>query len=817
MWLAIGEEMGKLHEYALKFFKWTSRVVCCFSLRHLVAALGLLLTFAPFNLSQFTILDRSLAYLVTAVSGYKSGPADIAVVLIDDAELERWQGDLYRADKLSLLVSNVLHSSRANVGIVFEDALNLRLSDLDQYISSESDVSVNALQIVQQKQYLIELLKDSRVTLGLLGAPLEVEPINTISSLSPFADQIRATSHYFSACEYCNVDILAQVPEHWYWVPPIRDAHTLAWYGDGKAIYPTFYSAFHFSRSGQPLSSLAWDGVQALSLDERTVNTSAAGKWLAAHVLFEHLSPRKIVLDYAEAVSVNAFPNNVFIGAEKNKAQLFDIADALYSSTHQHYFYSAGWLDIGLRIAVLFITLYCVFLQARIKSLSRTLVLPGSLVVVGIVAVVYFAITQHIWLSVSYLIIWLLLATFLIGLWQVQTSQKGMQRTQLDHAVSDASYALEKGENYSEAISLLAHHSDSVSAIDRVCQLGGHLARDKGEYDQAITLLSTLAETSVAKGKIERHVNILRREHTQSSLQAQESAYLARPKIPLPEQLGRYQVERELGRGAVGVVYLGFDPAISRKVAIKTLDTSQFSSAQTQGLKARFFREAEAAGRLNHPNIVSIYDVGEQDDLTYIAMDYVSGAALNEHIDPAELLPVSDVYRIIYDVALALEYAHKHQIVHRDIKPSNIMYSESPYMVKVADFGIARLLDNSKTSTGEILGSPLYMAPEQLKGSKVDATADIFSIGVTFYQLLTGQLPFNADNLASLTYEIIHTRHKNVRTARKDLPPSAARIVNQCLQKDPQNRYQSAIELALIIKKAIKRDFPAEARSFGLV
>jgi len=225
----------------------------------------------------------------------------------------------------------------------------------------------------------------------------------------------------------------------------------------------------------------------------------------------------------------------------------------------------------------------------------------------------------------------------------------------------------------------------------------------------------------------------------------------------IPKTLGRYQIEREIGRGSVGVVYLGFDPAISRAVAIKTMDARQFSEGQHESLQARFFREAEAAGRLNHPNIVSVFDVGEQGDLAFIAMDYVEGVALSDH---------------------------------------------------------ARV---NTTSTGEILGSPLYMAPEQLRGSKVGPSADVFSLGVTFYQLLSGELPFKADNLASLTYEIIHTKHKGVRSVRKDLPASATRIINQCLQKQADDRYESAQELAGVLRKALRRDFPTEAKRWGLL
>ncbi|KZZ77383.1 hypothetical protein A3767_02115 [Oleiphilus sp. HI0133] len=278
--------------------------------------------------------------------------------------------------------------------------------------------------------------------------------------------------------------------------------------------------------------------------------------------------------------------------------------------------------------------------------------------------------------------------------------------------------------------------------------------------------------------------------------------------IILPK-LGRYQMIRELGRGAMGVVYLGEDPRIARKVAIKTLPYSQFPQDQLQELRERFCREAKAAGRLSHPNIVTVYDVGEERELAYIAMDYVDGAALDAHCRQDKLLPVDTVYSIVLQVAEALSYAHQNQIIHRDIKPSNLLYNADTNQVKVSDFGIARMSDESKTKTGQVMGSPVYMAPEQLKGAKVSGAADIFSLGATFYQLLTGTTPFKADSLPELTIKIMSKKHKSVRELRSDLPASAVRITNRALNKDPAKRFANAEEMASHLRKALSNDFNA--------
>ena len=275
------------------------------------------------------------------------------------------------------------------------------------------------------------------------------------------------------------------------------------------------------------------------------------------------------------------------------------------------------------------------------------------------------------------------------------------------------------------------------------------------------------------------------------------------------QYLGRYQILRELGRGAMGVVYLGFDPKIARQVAIKTLHYDQFDAAELPNIKERFFREAAAVGKLRHPNIVTIHDAGEEPGLAYIAMDFVDGQALSEHTRKDRLLDVELVYYIMAMAADAVYCAHKQGIIHRDIKPSNILYDEKTNEVKVADFGIARIMDGSatRTRTGDLLGSPLYMSPEQIRGEQVSHSTDIFSLGVTFYQLLTGELPFKADNIANLTFQIVQCKFKPIDEVRPDLPASAKRIINKALQKNPSNRYESASDMQIALHDAYKRDF----------
>ncbi len=268
--------------------------------------------------------------------------------------------------------------------------------------------------------------------------------------------------------------------------------------------------------------------------------------------------------------------------------------------------------------------------------------------------------------------------------------------------------------------------------------------------------------------------------------------------------LGRYQVEKELGKGAMGVVYLGKDPKIGRQVAIKTMALSQeFEPGELEDVKSRFFREAETAGRLSHPNIVSIYDAGEEHDLAYIAMEFIKGHDLSRYTKADALMPPVEVLKLIADAADALDYAHQQGIVHRDIKPANLMWLTDTKKIKVTDFGIARITDSSKTKTGMVLGTPSYMSPEQLAGKKVDGRSDLFSLGVTLFQLLTGKLPFQADSMATLMFKIANEPHVKASSVRSDLPEGVDAIIDKALQKNPDVRYARGGDFARDLRKLI--------------
>lgn len=267
--------------------------------------------------------------------------------------------------------------------------------------------------------------------------------------------------------------------------------------------------------------------------------------------------------------------------------------------------------------------------------------------------------------------------------------------------------------------------------------------------------------------------------------------------------LGRYQIEKELGKGAMGVVYLGKDPKIGRVVAIKTMALAQeFEADELADVKERFFREAETAGRLAHQNIVTIYDAGEEHDLAFIAMELLKGGDLVPFTKSETLLTVEQVVSIIARTADALGYAHKQGVVHRDIKPANVMYHLESDTVKVTDFGIARLTDSSKTKTGMVLGTPSYMSPEQLAGHKIDGRSDLFSLGVSLYLMLCGRLPFEGESMGRLMFRISSEPPTDILSINPNVPLGLVAFLDRALDKEPDNRFQTGEEFAAALREA---------------
>jgi tRNA A-37 threonylcarbamoyl transferase component Bud32 len=274
-------------------------------------------------------------------------------------------------------------------------------------------------------------------------------------------------------------------------------------------------------------------------------------------------------------------------------------------------------------------------------------------------------------------------------------------------------------------------------------------------------------------------------------------------KARLMEQIGRYRIERELGRGAMGVVYCARDTAIGRTVAIKTIRLTDLASPAEQArLRDRLFREAQSAGILSHPNIVTIYDVAEENGIAYVAMEYVNGQTL-DRIVATSSPGGAFVLEVLGQTAAALDYAHKRGIVHRDIKPANIIVDEGP-LAKISDFGVAKIQSQEMTQAGLMVGTPNYMSPEQIRGMRVDGKSDQFSLAVIAYQLMTGEKPFAADSIAALAFKIVNEQPPPAQQLNPTLDWPVDTVLRRGLAKQPEDRYPSCSDFVFALENACR-------------
>lgn len=459
---------------------------------------------------------------------------------------------------------------------------------------------------------------------------------------------------------------------------------------------------------------------------------------------------------------------------------------------------------------------------------------PGWLPMVEVLVLFYFAF--FLWLAVprlpgrtalivmgSFVLVWLAVATVLLnnfgwwlqltppllltgfGLLLLHFVRRRRERCETLNALncSLGKMLQEKGLLDKAFEKYQACSPTDATARDLIYHLGLDFER-KRQFSQALRAYDYLEQSGRYKD-IATRLTRLRQNGGSVSLGRQgKDATVVLDKGAVRPTLGRYEIVSELGQGAMGTVYLGRDPKINREVAIKTLAYSGVDETQLPMIKERFFREAEAAGRLNHPGIVTIFDAGEEHDLAYLAMEFLGGEDLSVHCKPDTLLPVAEVLGIIADIAEALAYAHSNNVVHRDIKPANIM-RQPDGSVKVTDFGIARVVSDSQTQTGMVLGTPSYMSPEQVAAKKVDGRSDLFSLGSVCYELLCGEKAFVGDSMASLMYNIANVRYKPLSERRKGLPMCSHDLVDMMLVKSVSRRPDNAAIVAAAARACRER------------
>jgi serine/threonine-protein kinase len=513
----------------------------------------------------------------------------------------------------------------------------------------------------------------------------------------------------------------------------------------------------------------------------------------------------KIVLIGASAAGVGSLQ---VTPVSAGMAPVVTLAHSVSSILNGDFFVAPAWADMAEAGVFLLVALYLILLLPRLSASVGALV--TAVLFVALLAT-HFALmtTQAMWLQLMLPATLLLTGHLLLTTKRFLVTEKGKQKSDADSAESNRMLGLAfQGQGQLDiAFDKFRKVPLDAGMMEVLYNLGLDYERKRqfnkaesvfrymAEYDpkfrdleQRLAQVRAMSETVILGGGAGGRAN--------ASTMVLDKAGISRP------MLGRYEIEKELGKGAMGVVYYGRDPKIGRVVAIKTMALAQeFEADELQDVKERFFREAETAGRLNHPNIVSIYDAGEEHDLAYIAMEFLKGRDLVPYTKPDSLLPLPKVMGIVARVADALDYAHKQNVVHRDIKPANIMYDAETDTPKVTDFGIARITDSSKTRTGMVLGTPSYMSPEQLAGKKIGGSSDLFSLGVSLYQLACGKLPFEGDSMAQLMFRIANEPHADILSIKPDLPPCLVEIVNKALAKRIEDRYASGAEMAEALRR----------------
>jgi serine/threonine-protein kinase len=478
-------------------------------------------------------------------------------------------------------------------------------------------------------------------------------------------------------------------------------------------------------------------------------------------------------------------------------------AQALDSLLTGNAFVMPAWFHALQRGLILLFALYLVLLPSRWHE-GRSAVISALLVFMSLNIGLLMLIVKAIWLPVLTPVLFLSVMQLMLTLF----SRRQARLMSIYQQALDARVAL--GGNFQAqgqlelAMEQYQPFLPAPAAMEAMYELGLEYERRR-QMNRARSIYDMLEASAAGFRDVTQRAaqlaTLSERFPGANGAGPNQTIVLDSPVVELP-RLGRYRLERELGRGAMGTVYLAEDPTIGRQVAIKTLPLqNDYEDGEQEQVAKRFLQEAEAVGRLTHPNIVSIHDAGREHDLAYLTMDYVAGESLDAWVGKGNLLPVWEVLEIAAEVADALDYAHTNKIVHRDIKPGNILYDRDSGTVKITDFGVARILDNNRTRTGTVLGTPSYMSPEQVTGARINGQSDLFSLGVTLYQLVPGSVPFEGDSVAALMYRITNQKMPPLRKHRSGLPGCVSRMISRAMHKVPGKRFASGADMAVSIRK----------------
>ncbi len=604
----------------------------------------------------------------------------------------------------------------------------------------------------------------------------------------------------------------------------IRRNHLLV--KSGQRVFPSLSLAAAAAQTDQDKPDLQVEGAYHLRIDERSINTGPGFTNLIRYYPDDSDSGQQAFRSISadEALSIDdaraLFEDNiVLVGDLSSQPANFRtpfgaqiampvlVATTLSNLLQMDFISRPYWLG-SLELAILLIIGFAILLSAPVLNINRSVGVTLVLAIVLLTIEAYFLIAHGIWLQ-------LVTATVfsILGITSIQTlafrPRHAAQSAPGATATGTSTSGVHDNDELDLAFSVLRQQRPTEETKTRLYDIAMTHGKRR-EFAKAERVLAHIDSIDTqyrdVREKLEKLSGARKSDKHSASQPSTDSGKSITQTVTetgsTERTLGRYIIEKILGRGAMATVYLGLDPKINRKVAIKTIALAEeFSDDDLEAAKAQFIREAESAGRLNHPNIITIYDTGEDENVAFLAMEYFAGQALNHYTEPENLLPPEWVIELTARAADALHYAHGQGVVHRDIKPANLMYDPASDELKITDFGIARLTDTSRTKTGIILGTPSYMSPEQLAASAVTGVSDLYSLGITMYQLLTGVTPFRSDSIPKLMDKIMNESHIPVSSVRDDLPNELDVILSRILAKKPEDRFQNGRAMALALRE----------------
>jgi eukaryotic-like serine/threonine-protein kinase len=486
-------------------------------------------------------------------------------------------------------------------------------------------------------------------------------------------------------------------------------------------------------------------------------------------------------------------------------------AHVIWSMLNKQFIRKPGWNATATYAMILILGLVIAFLMPRLRALAGGIVFAGLLILM-VGGAIYMFTAQGLWIEVAYPLIQLIIGYIGVATLSFFVAEARKEKVEEQSAETNRMLGI---SFQSQGMLDMAFDKFRRAPVDAEMKdvlygLGKDYER-KRQFTKAASVYEYIEQHDPKYKDVARRKKKLV-EASETMIfgdgfltGAASSDDLLSAGGDTKPTLGRYEVSKQLGKGAMGVVYLGQDPRINRTTAIKTFKFSEdYEPEEAEKMKAKFFREAESAGTLSHPNIVTIYDAGDEQDLAYIAMEYLEGEDLQKYTKKSNLLPIRKVIEYVADIADGLDYAHEKGVVHRDIKPANVMLLKSG-IIKITDFGIARITADSQTQTGVVKGTPHYMSPEQISGEKVDGRSDVFSLGAMMFQMLTGTVPFKGDSPAALMHQIMNTPHPNPREINPRVIKPLTTIIDKALEKDREKRYQRASHMAAHLRTLGKK------------